>query len=100
MKMSQESKNNDLQVSDDDNVPSNAEKSFSVVKMILYGFGGLVFIYFIIQFFKNLFRVTVKGLHSLADFIGNIISSLVDAAIALVHLPFDLIDSFMKFLFG
>lgn len=98
--MSKEEQSNDTQDGNDSNLPSNAGKSFSIVKMILYGFGGLVFIYFIIQFLKNLFRVTVKGLHSLADFIGNVISSLVDAAISLIHLPFNLIDSFMKFLFG
>ena len=71
----------------------------SILKLIAKGFGVIVLIYFLIQFFKNLFQVMKTGAHSLSNFISELFSSFVNALLALLHLPFQLVDSLINFLF-
>ena len=71
----------------------------SILKLVAKGFGCIILIYFFIQFFKNLFQVMKTGAHSLSNFISELFSSFVNALIALLHLPFQLVDSLINFLF-
>ena len=74
-------------------------KNFMGLKLIAKGFGGIILIYFIIQFLKNLFQVMKNGVTSLSNFISDLVSSFLNALISLIHLPFQLVDSFINFLF-
>ena len=75
---------------------NNASKSggilATIIKILIYGFFAVMGIYFVVQFCRELFSATLKGVNSLTDFLDNL-------AVSLISLPFNIVDSIINWIF-